>query len=218
MNFNNLKNIKFNLNDLKKFNLTDLTKLTDRDVRDYVNQHSLLVINIAIVSAAVIVFFVFLNITMNEYKSLKLKQELLIKKEQPLRNYEKASKDLADFIQGMRTSLPPMKFISYITGKATLHHVVINVFNPLQMASLGYYNTVNLAFTASATKFKDMMLFIHDLEASEYMTKIDSLSLQNVIGGNSLDGKAGNNFIQVIISVSALQLVENDGNKNSKKK
>ncbi|GEM_PF-6369950 len=213
MNLDRMKKLKINLDDIRSFSLGD--------VRDFVNQQQVLALTIVIIMAVVVILIYVFNLRSQEYQSLKSQMEVLQLKEEPVRGYEQSVKLKGDFWRKIPPFLPGERLIPYVTSVATLRHITIDAFEPLQLVPGGFYSSVNIVFSCSALSFKDALLFIHDMEASGYLIKVDSWTMKKAPEKYAADGSetaGAQTGVVMTVAVSSVKLMESNDNKSSRKK
>ncbi len=205
MNLDDLKNFEIYLNNPSKF---------IKDCNHYVNQNLVLATNslIVLLGFCVIVFLTTKNF--NQYQSLASRKKILQSKRQPIQDLEQSNKYLTDYMCKMPLGLVKADFISYVTGRATRRRITIDAFNPLQTSNDGFFRSICMSFSASSLNVKDMLLFVHDMESSGYMIKLDSL----LIKYNPVNSGVQTDAMTLDVTISLLQLVEDNEHKNFKKK
>ena len=209
MNFDDLKNFEIYLNNPSRF---------IKDCNHYVNQNLVVAANslIVLLGFCVIVFLTTKNF--NQYQSLASRKKILQSKRQPIQDLEQSNKYLTDYMRKMPLGLVKADFISYVTGRATRRRITIDAFNPLQTSNDGFFRSTRMSFSASSFNIRDMLLFIHDMESSGYMIKLDSLFIRHNAVSNALNSGGQTGAMTLDVTISLLQLVEDNDSKISKNK
>jgi hypothetical protein len=209
MNLEDLKNIKIDMNALKNISMAD--------VRNFINEQQVLALNIAIALGAVIVGLILLHIRLEEYGKLKRQLNSLVVKEEPARKYDKSLKKTRDFLKTLHPSLAEEDVIPYLTQFADRHHVVISELRPPQTRVEAFYREVNILMVCSMASFHEALMFFNDLENSEFLFKINSLSMSPQQNAKSLDDPRLKSQLTVSLDISSIQLMENDNKKQKNK-
>jgi hypothetical protein len=81
-------------------------------------------------------------------------------------------------------AITELELITTISKYANSGHVIISSLNPAESKDMGLYDVINLSFTAVSDNFKDMMLFLRNIENSNPPLRINSWS-----GREGPDGK-----------------------------
>ena len=111
-----------------------------------------------------------------------------------IKAHEAALKGLNDFRSALPQRLNESELISLISNYATAHGVNIGSLSPAQSRDMGLYDVITIKFNATCNSFREMMLFLKNVERSGYPLRIDMWS-----GNESVDGK-----INFVIEISAV--------------
>jgi hypothetical protein len=200
MNLNSLKNIKFDINALKNLSL--------EDVRNFVNEQQVLALNIALTLGALVAGTFVIQMRLEEYANLKRRLDEIIVKEEPAYKYDKLLKKKAAFLESLPLALSEEEVIPYLTQLADKHHVVITDLQPPYEKIEGFYNEVKLLFVCFVDNFQDAMIFLHDIESSKYMLKVNSWSLSPKQKGQSIEDPRSKSGLSMSLDISAMRLMK----------
>ncbi len=202
MKFSDLKNIKIDINALKNLSL--------KDIRNFVNENQVLSLNIAIAGATIFLMVFVVQARIGEYVKLKSELDEISGKEATVRQYEKVIKEARDFWKAVPGGVPDEQMISFITQAATRRNITISTFDPPRSSAAGFYNEVTVDLVCTARGFKDLLLFVNDLESSQYLVKVNSLSFKEQ-GSRGAKGQssAGDPMLALEINVSSVELMRN---------
>ena len=92
----------------------------------------------------------------------------LEKKIEAIEKYKKRQDDLQGFVTQIPGPISEDNLINLITDFAVKHHVQIESFSPANKGTMPLYETAGLNLNLSVKDYKNLWLFIHDIEESAY--------------------------------------------------
>ncbi len=208
MSFNDLKNIKFDVNRLKSFSW--------QDVRNFVNEQQVLALNIVIAVGSLLIVSFFMNARIQEYSKVKEDLSALEMKEDPVRQYEKTVKESARAFQAFPEALSEDQMVSFITQMAARHQIVIDEFKPPVTNFNAFYQEMTVSLVCSVSKFQDALFFVNGIETSNLAFKVNSWSVRpkDVPRDRFVDLSSG---LVMSIEISSIELTDNAQRKPKKK-
>jgi hypothetical protein len=97
---------------------------------------------------------------------------------------DEAIQDLNNFKSSLPNKLSEFELITLISKYAKSQHVVITSLSPAESRDMGLYDMISIRFDVVSDDFKDIMLFLRDIENSKFPLRVDSWS-----GHEAEDGK-----------------------------
>jgi hypothetical protein len=208
MNLDDLKNFKFDLETIKN--------ISPEDVRNFISDRQALVLSVALALITGLVITVILNGRFKEYAQLNSQLEILSAKEQPIKDYDKVIKEAQQFLTTIPPAISESNIISFITDLANRRQIQVDSFDPVQVKTRSFFRETKLSFKFEAISFQKALLFIHDLESSKFLIKIDDINMQKTATTPSEDKKK-DVFVSLNLSITSIELINNDKKKNKKK-
>lgn len=167
-----------NLQELtKKLNNIDISDLQKINYKKLLNDLQKRPDVIIIIVAILITLYVSPKLYMNRRKELgTLIQETatLKKKDKAIDAYNAAQTELKEFIDNIPEDIGETAFMNQMTDFAESRHVQIKSFSPAKRRSEPLYALTSIVLDVSAQNYKDIWLFIHDIEKSPYSIRIDN--------------------------------------------
>ena len=114
----------------------------------------------------------------NKVADIDYEIALLKKKKLPVEAQKMIVQEKKEYIKSIVQGVPKKEFISFLTDLAEKRGIVISEFQPITVQTKKYYISSNISFSCSVASFKKVLLFLHDLETSNYSLKVTSLHLK----------------------------------------
>ena len=208
-----------NIDDLVKQILLKVDALKDlsfEDVKTFVLENLSIVLSIVIGSVVLIIVAILIYNSFNDYTDLDSRLSVLRSKEEPVTQNEKIKKNINKFRDGLRPALSEDQMISYISARADKRGIVIESFEPVQVIFKSFYQETKLNFSCRSENFTKTMLFIKDLENSDFLIKVDMIDMRKLDVAATANAPA-HSALSFIINVTSIKLL-GDENKKPKKK
>lgn len=107
-------------------------------------------------------------------RDLSQKISLLEKKIKAIDSYKKAKGQLTALVKSLPQGLPEAdNIIQKVNSLAIDHDLQISSFAPSNRIENDFYNQVNLKLTVSSNDYKNLVLFIKDIEQSPYNLRVE---------------------------------------------
>jgi hypothetical protein len=161
-------------------------------------------------------------------KALDNDIQLLADKETPVVSYKKNVEAAAALMGTLPRPLTENRFISYLTALAKKHGIVVTSIAPPENENAGFFRRSFTQVACVADDFTQAMMFINDIERSEYSLKIDfwkispAAKLDPVAGSfggrnDSSDGLSGDGDkpqkLNFVLKVSSIEILGDEKNK-----
>ncbi len=207
-----------NLDDLKNFKVDfeAIKHITPQDIKNFINERQALVLSSVLVLIALIVMGVIINVRSAEYYKLSEQLKVLRSKEQPINDYEKVLKDMQAIYKLIPSALSENNMIPFVAETANKRGIQIDSFEPPQTIIRSFYRETKISFICGVTSFQNALLFIHDLESSKFLLKVDSVNISKVEASSETPSQ-GEKGINLSLSITSIELLNNDQKKSKKK-
>ncbi len=199
-----LRNLSFNLDAIKD--------ISPEDVRNFINERQSAVLAVILFLAGFIIMAVILNLRFTEHANLTAQLEVLRSKEQPVKDYEKITKEYHSFLNSLPPSLSENDMISFVAGKANHRNIQVDSFEPAEVKTKSFYRETTLGFSCNAASFQNILLFLHDLENSKFLVKVDLLDIKKTTIQDTEDF-----MMSFTLTITSIQLINNEQKKPKKK-
>ncbi len=154
------------LNNIKDLDPSDLAKT----LREHKNSLIMLALTIGLLLMAV---WLFNNRHINE-QSLRAQISQGKKKLEVLRSRDASIQNLNNLKSSLPKKLNELQLITLISNYAKKHHVTITSLSPAEIQDMGLYDVINVSFEGGFDDFKDMVLFLREIEKSDFPLRVDS--------------------------------------------
>ena len=209
--------VKFNFDDNNAFGGSSkpsvksaglkIPKLTLTDVKAWVFSHKVEAICAGIVFLSVVILWQFYVIESRRISILSGDVQALLDKEKPASDLVKYQKQGAVLLTGLPNSLNENRFISQLTALAIKRKVTITSVSPPKTYDSGFFCRINTQLSCSVNSFIDALLFLNDIEGSDYALRIDSWKVLQT----NTPGK-----LNMVIVVSSIEIMDNEKNVKPK--
>ena len=164
---------------LKDFSPLDLAQLKNIDihlVKDVLQKRPDILINIILISVTIgAIVFIYDN-QQKEIKSLKKKTAEYQEKLKAIKEDEGLKEKLNAFLESFPEQIQTDKLTSKISQMAVAHNIQIGRFSPAQEKETDYITVATLSFNISTEDYKNLTLFIQNIEQSPYSIRIKKWS------------------------------------------
>ena len=177
---------KIDINDLQKIDYKKIALEVRKNPNDFIN----------IIAVLLTGFIVFNLFTKKQAEAKKLKTEMvtLEQKKISLENYNKANNELTAFIKNLPQKITDDEIVNRVTDIAVARNVQIETFTPAKKIKTTLYDLNSIVLSITASSYKDLWLFVHDLEQSAYALRIDHWTVNSLIANNPDQAKKETKF------------------------
>jgi len=116
--------------------------------------------------------------------ALKTKMTQMQQKLDTIKSRDAAIKDLDDFKASIPKKINEFELITLISDYTKIYNITISSLTPAESKDMGLFDLINVSFDLKADNYKDMMLFLREIEKSNFSLRINSWS-----GHEEDDGK-----------------------------
>ena len=159
-----MKGVNFDLKDL------DFTRITD-----LLAEHHKAYSSILIVVALIIAWFMYKDYHVKE-QTWHTKTAQAATKMAAIEARDAAVKSLNDFKAAQPKELNEYELITQLSNIANKYNTVITSLNPAEKKDMGLYDAIDVHFTVEAANFKDTMLFLRNIEISQFPFRVNAWS------------------------------------------
>jgi len=163
-----------NISDLLKLDIKDLQKIDYKKLVEELRKRPDALINIVVVLITAIIFFNLTSSHQKESKKLKRDIKKLTEKVEEIDRFNKAQQELDSFLDTLPGALPEDEFVNTLTDLAVKRNIQIESFSPTNTKSTPFSDTITIELNLSLDSYKNLWLFIHDIENSQYALKINN--------------------------------------------
>lgn len=160
MKVSELKNININKIDVKQIN-------------DFIVKQPNVVVSMIIIFIAMIVSFNFFSEKQNEIKGVKTQVTTMQSKIDAIKQYNQTLTEFNTAFDALPQGLSGPALIDTITEIAQKHNVRVLSFSPIQVQSEEYYDRVIINMSLSAKSYKDLLLFVSEIENSTHNLRVN---------------------------------------------
>ena len=160
-----------NLSDLNNIQLKDINV---QQVTDNLKSRKDLTAYLVMVGLTLFVMFRIFDAKQNEGRMLKNQIKEMEKKNEVIAEHERMSKELNTFLSGLPAGLSGDNIVDTLTGFAEKHKVQILSFSPARSKTTKLYQHTSVNINVSSPTYKDMVLFVHDIESSPYNFRLEN--------------------------------------------
>ncbi len=202
--------------------LDSLKSITLDDVKDFAIRRKMELLAAGIFIIALVGVGFISNSTNSSLQALTAKKNSLQEKTAPIKKFQEAIKQQETFLSALPPALGEHNFITVLTEIANKNDVRITDFTPPVAQEDRFLRRLTSKFTCSAQAFSNAIMFISDLEQSEYAIKLDNWSMHlqqaKTKGGalGNLDKNPSGKFIMDMV-VSSTKIEPESKNKTDAK-
>lgn len=163
-----------NIQDLAKIDINDLKNLDFAKIQEDILAKPDIAVNVALVLLSIFIMFQFYNGRQAEIKTLMGKLEELNKKVTMVDTYYATQKQLNEFKTDLPKGINEYKMIEELSNFASNRNVKISSYTPASRESKKYFDKVIVNLSVSTHSYKDMCMFVNDIENSDYALRLDN--------------------------------------------
>ncbi len=201
------------LQDIDAKDIPDLIKSIDFNVIIHIlkTQPEILIKTIAIIATTIFVIYTIPSKSL-EKKQLKAKGITLQKVLEAKNEQDKLQKKLLSLRNKFPKSLPSNEIITYLSQTAEKRNLQVESVSPAQKSKKDLYEELTMNITISSNEinheYKNIALFINDIENSNYALKLDELTctLQKTKSRQSRGTSLENDSIRVDVKITSVYL------------
>jgi len=156
--------------------MIDLKKIDIDQIIQILKEHRNTVLKLAVVIGALVIAGIMFNDYHIKEAALYVRISQMQKKLDAITSQKGAIKGLNDFKVSFPKGISEDQSITQITSYATAQNVSISTFSPTEDQDMGLYSITKVSFTGTAPDYRDMVLFLRDIEESPYLFRVDSWS------------------------------------------
>lgn len=154
----------------------DLKNIDVNQLVSILSEHQVTLINLGLIIGSLLLVGGMFNDNRVKAQGIRLQMSQVQDKLVAIKSRDAAAKDLDKFKSSLPKRLNEFELTTLISNYAKLYHVSIPSLSPAESVDMGLYDAINVKFDASADNFKNMMLFLRQIEKSEYPLRINSWS------------------------------------------
>ncbi|MCK5214721.1 MAG: hypothetical protein KAR05_05155 [Candidatus Omnitrophica bacterium] len=162
-----------NLMDLSKLDIKDLQKINYTQLGKDLTKRPDFIIIIASILLSLFLSIHFFSKNQKLANTLKLEVKTLEDKVAVIETYNKTKGDLAAFQDAISEPLSEEELINIISDFAFKRNLQIKSLTPGQDKESTYHNLISIHVRIESSDFKNMWLFIHDIESSKTALRVD---------------------------------------------
>ncbi len=189
------------ISDLSKIDLKDIDL---KKIQESLLQRPELLINLGIAFFAGILIFNIVGGRMNEAKKLKGKMAEQKKKVAAIKTHEVTQKEFKELIDHLPAGILEDSLVDHLTDFAGKRNIQIQSFSPANKTQKNYYTQMTVLLKVAAKNYKDMILFLNDIESSPYNLRIDRWT--GTMEAEKDEGKEG--IIVAQLEINAVNFVK----------
>jgi hypothetical protein len=133
-------------------------------------------LNVALVIVSVLFSLFFVDAQGKEKAKLITEISALDKKIAAIENYTIAAKTLNQFEENLQNGLSGEKLITTLSDYAAKRNIQILSISPASEEKRDLYNLVKTRLSVQCKNYKDIILFVSDIETAPYTLRIESIS------------------------------------------
>lgn len=108
-----------------------------------------------------------------ELKNFKRGSASFTERIKTIGDYVTAKQELTEFIAAIPENIEEGNLVTQLTGFAESRNVTIQSLLPTKKRNESFYDLTGIILEISAKEYKDIWLFIHDIEESPYILRVD---------------------------------------------
>jgi hypothetical protein len=164
-------NSKFDLNKLQ----FDLKEMDFNHLLDNLAEHNKAYSFILIIAALIVAWLLYKDYHVKEQawhtKTTQAESKMVV-----IENRDAAVKNMNEFKASQPKEMNEYELITQLSNFANQYNVVITSLNPAEKKDMGLYDSVDVRFTIESDNFKNTMLFLRNIEISNFPFKINGWS------------------------------------------
>lgn len=172
----NADKIKKIIDSFRNINVRDLQNIDARQLGYMVRQHVDMILNIVLILGTIAVtVYVFKGYSKRSQtlalESTKMQERVEVSKES-----ERLHKDYDAFVDGFPKFIVTDQLINKLSEFAAYRHVQILSFSPAKEKADDYIKVARVQINVAADDYKDMILFMKDIEDAPYALRVERWS------------------------------------------
>ena len=187
-----------NLADLSKIDIKDLQKIDYAKLLQDLKKRPDILISIVFVLATLSFSVNAFTKKKGELSSLQQEVSKLEEKIKVIDSYEAVKKELTDFLANIPEKILENDLINKVTDFAVSRNVQIESYTPMSKQSSPLYDLTSIDLNVSAPDYKNVWLFMNDIEKSKYAIRVE-----NWAGSMDAKGDSRNNSRKRVLSGGA---------------
>jgi len=161
-----------NLKDLSNIDINDLKNIDIRGVQNNIRNRPDIVINVLLIVVTILASIFIYTKQKTEAKKLKNDIEKSEKKLAAVKLRNKIEEEHDTFLSTFPESLNVDEFITMISDYAVNRNIQIQSFSPTKRSNYQFSWVESTSVSISAENYKDIVLFVQDIENSEHNVRI----------------------------------------------
>lgn len=162
--------------ELNQIDIRDLKNLDYGEILQKIRRRPDVLINLLLVMGSLIFCLRYYAKSQAETRTAKVDIPQLEKKIKNIKGHESLKKELDYFLTHIPPSIEGEKFINQVTDFAVKRNIQIESFTPAKERDEPLYELSSFTMSVSAKDYRDIWLFIHDIETSPQCIHIVSFS------------------------------------------
>jgi len=167
-----------NLADLSRMDVKDLQKIDPKKLLDVLRNRNDILMNIGIVVLTVILV---INIISQAGQNIrKIKQEISKMEEKiaVINTLDTIKTELKEYLDNVPEAIDKDQLATMLTDWAAARGVKIVSVSPVKTKNADLYDTFSIDLNIETDSFKNLWLFIHDIESAPYALRIDRWQME----------------------------------------
>lgn len=161
------------LKDLKNIDLNDLRNIDVEDIKNVLLSRLDITINIALIGLTLFGTIYIFNWHRGKTSQLQNKIIELEEKKQIVKHHTKIKKEFDAFVDAFPSFMTKDELGKKLSEYAVDNNVQIISFSPQENKNKGLYDISSFKLRASSTEFKDLILFLKDIEKAPYSIRVN---------------------------------------------
>ncbi len=161
-----------------------ISELRDIDIKNIdvkqVNEFFVKKPNIAvsILLGVVSIFLVFKFFSEKQVESTRIKRTIdeVQKKIDAINQYNQSLKEFNEYVDALPVGLVGSALLDTLTEFAEKNNIRVLSFTPAQSQSSQFYDSTSISMDVSARNYKDLLLFVYEIENSPYNLRVNQWS------------------------------------------
>lgn len=200
-----------NLKDLSRLEIKDLQKIDYKHVLDTLRKRNDLLMNIVISGIAFLVIVHSFSQAGQKIRLVKSEIDKSTEKITAIKNFDGVKGELDGYIAKVPQGLNADQIVNFLTELAVTHRIKIVSVSPANSDRKELQSITSIQLAVTANDFKDLWLFIYDIERSPHALYIKEWegSLWNPYGSpyyNRGDNQANPNSIQARLNIISVNV------------
>jgi len=158
---------------------SEFEKINNLDAAELVkllSEHRNFLINFVLIIGSLWMAVGMLNDHRTQGQGLRVQMAQLQEKLEIIKARDVAVTDLNNFKSSLPPTLNEFELITLVSNYTKLHHVTVISLSPAESKDMGLYDVININFSAASDNFKDVILFLREIEKSKFPLRVDSWS------------------------------------------